>query len=228
MKKKKTKYSKNKPNPKTHPNRVKRLNLRDKQKKALKRIEKNILKQPSSKKDKLKPKKIKIQKLTNNPLFNNFLNWEGDKHTIDGMLSKIKDSFENESDKEIVNKKIKDIDSNYLDNLSSFQIVFKRYVLQTIDGQDISDEFLVWLNNAYNYLEETVENYRDDEYREVSISSADGKWFEAIVCYNFIMTFNFFGSAIMKHCPVCKSFFCHKGKYARYCSESCKESGMKK
>ncbi|MDB4330320.1 hypothetical protein N9948_01215 [bacterium] len=209
------------------PNKVKIEKKREKLRKTLKQAEKKILNPTPDYKKQLKPKKIKTNKLTDNPLFIRFLNWQGDKHSIDLFLDRIIFSFESEEDKEIVSRKKEDITDVYLDNLSAFQQALKKNVLETIKGKDISEFFLTWLNNAFNYLDETVEEYINDEIRTISIKDPEGKWFEGVICYNFIMTFNYFGVDILKNCPVCKSFFCHKGPYARYCSDSCKDRGKK-
>lgn len=177
---------------------------------------------------KIKPK-IKVNKLNTNPLFVNFLNWKGDKYSIEKILYGVMESFDRYEDKEIVNKKIANLNDDYLNNLSNFQKSFKKNILEFFNNNyTISDLFLKWLSNSYKYLEEKVDYYLNDEYRSISIKDSDGRWFEALICYNFIMSHNYFGSEVMKQCPICSSFFAHKGKYARYCSESCKELGIKK
>jgi len=171
---------------------------------------------------KIKPK-IKTTKLDRNPLFVQFLNWARDKLTIEQILERVGKSF---VDKE--NKKIVDnfkLDNEHLIRLDNFQNVFQDYILQFIKEKDISDEFLTWLNSAFNYIEESVTSYDNNEIRQLSIKNPDGRWFEGIICYNFILTYNFFGFEIIKVCPICKKFFAHKGKWAVYCQESCKEEG---
>jgi hypothetical protein len=174
--------------------------------------------------------KIKENKLGSNPLFIKFLNWKGDKYHIENLLKNVQDNFDNIKDKEIVQSKLEDLDDDYLSNLSNFQNVFKKYILELINNKGvIGDQFLTWLSNCYKYIDEQIDTYLNDEYRNISIKEDVGdRWFESIVCYNFIMTHNYFGGEIIKNCPLCSSFFAHKGKYARYCSESCKEISIEK
>lgn len=171
--------------------------------------------------------KIKVNKLSHNPLFIKFLNWSGDKFTIENLLKGLQDSFELDSDKDTVKSTLLNLDESYLSNLDNFKKKFVSYVFNTITNQNASEEFLAWLSNSYKYIEEEIDNHHNNEIRKVHIKDPEGRWFESLICYNFIMTFNNFGVEIIKKCP-CSKFFSHKGKYAKYCSEECKSKGMKK
>lgn len=172
--------------------------------------------------------KIKSSKLTHNPLFTKILNWEGDKYAIEETLNNLLSQFQEESDQQIIRDKIKTLDSEDLDYLSAFQASFKKHIISAVSSKSISEDFILWLNNAYKYIEEKVEKYINDETRHIKIKDPKGRWLEAVFCYNFIMTFNYFGIEIIKFCPICGKCFAHKGKYARYCGEECKEKGIKK
>jgi hypothetical protein len=174
--------------------------------------------------------KIKENKLGSNPLFIKFLNWKGDKYLIENLLISVRDSFEDIKDKNKVENKLNNLDDTYLSNLSNFQNVFKKYILELIDSKGVvGDQFLVWLSNSYKYIDEQVDTYLNDVSSKISIRENDlDRWFESVICYNFIMTHNYFGGEIIKKCPICSSYFAHKGKYARYCSESCKEINLEK
>ena len=84
------------------------------------------------------------------------------------------------------------------------------------------------MSNGFKYINERVNSYAKDEEHSVTITDPEGRWLEGIIIYNFIMTFNYFGIKIIKKCPICSNFFSHKGKYAKYCSEGCKSTGMNK
>jgi len=172
--------------------------------------------------------KIRVNKLNHNPLFVKFLNWQGDLYGIGNIFEAVAQNFDEEKDQEIVSTKMKNLDEDYLNNLSNFQRVFKGHVLQAISAKGISEDFVSWMDNAFKYIEEKVVYYAKDESRSVTIKDAEGRWFEGLVVYNFIMTFNYFGADIIKQCPVCSGFFSHKGKYAKYCNDACKATGMKK
>jgi len=172
--------------------------------------------------------KIRVNKLNHNPLFVKFLNWEGDKYSMEKMLTDLSENFTDPKDSEVAKARVKDLDDDYLNSLSSFQKVFQGNVKQTISANGISKDFVAWMDNAFKYVEEKVSTYANDESRSIGIKDPEGRWFEGIIIYNFIMTFNYFGANIIKQCPVCSSFFSHKGKYAKYCSDGCKTTGMKK
>ena len=180
------------------------------------------------KKKKTKPK-IKETKLISNPLFIKFLNWGGDQYAIELLLKGILENFkEKEEQERIIQKKLKNLNNTFFTGLDKFKASFVKYVTEAISLQNISEEFLKFLNNSFKYISESVTTYANDVQRDVIIKDSEGRWFEALICYNFIMTFNYFGIRIIKKCPVCNAFFAHKGKYAKYCSGSCKETGGKK
>jgi len=172
--------------------------------------------------------KVKVSKLSHNPLFVKFLNWQGDKYSIENMFDTLAQSFEDSTDQEIVLDRLKNLNDEYLNNLSNFQKVFKGHILVTMGAKGISEDFVAWMDNAFKYVEERVSTYAKDESRSIGIKDGEGRWFEGIVIYNFIMTFNYYGADIIKQCPVCSDFFSHKGKYAKYCNDACKTTGMKK
>jgi len=75
-------------------------------------------------------------------------------------------------------------------------------------------------------LEEMVESTatsRTGETRHVNIKSADTPWVEAVVCYNLCLYIKAYGIKEIKQCATCLKFFTNKGKYAVYCSETCKK-----
>jgi len=170
--------------------------------------------------------KIKTTKLNENPLFINFLNWEGDKFKIEQLLINIKTDFQDSESKIIVDNKIKELSDKYLNALEIFQKQFRVYILDVISTQNLSEEFLIWLSNAFKYISDELKIYVKDEEHTSKIKDSNGKWFEGLVCNNFILTFNYFGSSIIKQCPICDKFFAHKGKYAKYCSDVCKQKGL--
>lgn len=171
--------------------------------------------------------KIKVNKLEHNPLFIRFLNWGGDKYFVEETLDRLAKQLDEASRPFAVSKK-DNLSDNYLNELSSFLKVFKDFLSESISKKDVSEQFVSWMGNSFKYITEEVSLRHKGEDRKITIKDPDGRWLEAILCHNFIMTHNYFGIEIMKICPVCKSFFCHKGRYARYCSDGCKEKGMKK
>ena len=168
---------------------------------------------------------IKANKLSQNPMFIKFLNWSGDKYSVELTIKSLEESFTSESDKKAVRETIPN--DEYLKDLDGFIKKFRIYMSAAILNKSVSDEFLAWLSNSFKYIQEEVSLYNNNETRSVHIKEPKGRWLEALICYNFIMTFNNFGMDIIKRCP-CSKFFAHKGKYAKYCCEECKSKGMKK
>jgi len=185
----------------------------------------NKIKKP---KKKVISPKIKVNKLNHNPLFIYFLNWEGDRYTIEKIIYRVLDQLDEKS-KKSVQSKIEDILSDsYLNNLSNFQKIFKINIDKAISIKEVSAEFVSWMNNMYKYISEKTVFENKCEERYIEIVNPEGKWLESLFCYNFIMVNNYFGIDIVKKCPICKKYFAHKGKYSKYCSEGCKEIGMRR
>ena len=170
--------------------------------------------------------KLNTTRLSENPIFIKFLNWKRDTYTIESLLKLLEESFIDSASKEVVHERLLSINEDFLNNLEGFQKNFQKYMDSLIYTKVISEEFLLFLNNAYKYIEDSVtKNINDIEHRAI-IKNKDGRWFEALICNNFILTFNYFGSSIIKRCPLCQDYFCHKGKYAKYCSDGCKTKGI--
>ena len=175
----------------------------------------------------IKPK-IKQNKLDYNPLFIRFLNWQRDKHSIEIFLTDIQASLNNETDIKIIRDRISNLTEDYLSELDKFKEKFESFIKGTISSKEVSPEFLTWLGNLNKYIQETVIQDNNDRSHLITIRDPAGKWFESLICYNFILTFNYFGCTIIKKCPICGSYFAHKGKYAVYCSDECKAKKVAK
>lgn len=171
--------------------------------------------------------KIKQNKLSINPLFIKFLNWQKDKYSIETILEGIK-RHALDTDKVIIQKKLNQLDESFFTNLDRFHTKFKKYIDVAIASKNLSDDFIQFLNLSFLYIKENVVTYLYNEERNVQITDPNGRWLEAFICYNFIQTFNYFTIEIIKKCPICGQYFCHKGKYAVYCSDGCKSLGVEK
>lgn len=60
-----------------------------------------------------------------------------------------------------------------------------------------------------------------------TIIGKDKPWVEAAICFNLTIFLKNQGQPLLKTCKVCKKIFVNKGKYATYCSDSCKAIGGK-
>jgi len=64
--------------------------------------------------------------------------------------------------------------------------------------------------------------------RAARIKDETSTWIEGYICYNLSLYIRTFGLDSLKMCKVCDKIFAHKGKWAVYCSDSCKSEGRKK
>jgi hypothetical protein len=118
---------------------------------------------------------------------------------------------------------------NNKNDLSIFHKDFKNAVEDLIDN-GITQRFK---NYVDSYMKPSLEEFFDSgignragERRYIAIKAPDTPWIEAIICYNLCIFIRAFGFSSIKKCSVCGKFFSHKGKYAKYCSESCKASSV--
>lgn len=155
------------------------------------------------------------------PLFIRFAN--GDSNASD-VIESLLSFTEDEKSKEIAEKaklNVKDMP------------VFKRdfsNLLTDVIENGISQKAINYLNS---YMKPSLMEFVDEkqlgrsgEKRWVTIKEEDTPWIEAIVCYNFCLFIRAFSLGSLKRCPVCLNFFSHKGKYAKYCSDTCKSKGQ--
>lgn len=117
-----------------------------------------------------------------------------------------------------------------LPDLTMFRKDFRSCLDDLIDN-GINNHFINYVNS---YMKPSLEEYvegssasRTGEKRRVVIKAEDAPWIEAMVCYNMSIYIRVYGITDIKHCPNCGNFFSHKGKYAKYCSDICKENSGK-
>jgi len=127
-------------------------------------------------------------------------------------------------------KKIAEESLTNIPDLTMFKRDFRNCIDDLIDN-GINNQFINYLNS---YMKPSLEEYiegsnasRTGEKRSVEIKASDAPWVEAMVCYNMSLYIRVYGISEIKHCPNCGNFFSHKGKYAKYCSDICKENSSK-
>ena len=154
------------------------------------------------------------------PLFISFLN--GRINAVEVINSVLNNSKDERTLEIAQNQKDKKND------LSIFRKDFRSAVEDIIDN-GINQKFI---NYVDSYMKPSLEEFSDpntgsrsNESRYITIKAEDTPWIEAIICYNMCIFIRAYGISSIKKCSVCGTFFSHKGKYAKYCSESCKASG---
>jgi hypothetical protein len=159
--------------------------------------------------------------MRNEPLFIRYANGLVEASYI--IQSFIESNLDNKS-KEIAEKALKSPP-----DLKLFKKDFRNLLIDIIDN-GINKQAINYINNYMKpSLEEIVEGgtNRAGEKRQIILKAEDTPWVEAIVCYNLTLYIKMYGIPEIKLCPVCSKFFSHKGKYAKYCSDTCKSSGGK-
>jgi hypothetical protein len=154
------------------------------------------------------------------PLFIKFLNGQiTHAQIIDSVLGTSKD----QRSKDIAEGK-----RGAPTDLSIFREDFRNVVIDLIDS-GINQRVINYIDSYMKpSLEEFIEpnqGSRMNESRYISIKADDAPWMEAIFCYNLCIFIKVYGFSDIKQCSNCGKFFSHKGKYAKYCSDSCKSVG---
>ncbi len=115
-----------------------------------------------------------------------------------------------------------------LPDLSIFRKDFRKALTDIIDN-GVNNQFINYVNS---YMKPSLLELVSDENRQnvgerrgIILKAADTPWIEAIICYNLSLYVKAYGLQELKQCPVCMKFFSNKGKYAKYCSDSCKKAG---
>lgn len=157
------------------------------------------------------------------PLFIRFAN---EPLNIPGLLNSLLKQIEDEGSRKII-----EAAKDNIPDLKVFRTDYKNMLTDLIENginQDIK-------NYVNSYMKPSLEEFVDDspgsrsgEHRMIVIKAADTPWIEAIICYNLCLYLKVYGLSELKKCPVCSKFFCHKGKYGKYCSDSCKSQGFNK
>ena len=99
--------------------------------------------------------------------------------------------------------------------------------------EGVGEEFKAFVNH---YMQEsieedvTVKSTRLGENRSqiAKVKDENAPWIQGFICYNLCLYIKAYGLDDLKKCRVCGKLFCHKGKYAVYCSDLCKSKKAKK
>jgi len=155
------------------------------------------------------------------PLFVRFANGDANPADVVGAMS----SSKHEESAAIAKTAVES-----LPDMLQFKTDF-REMLADLSDNGVSRRIVNYVDSYMKpSLEEFVESPaggRAGETRWVSIKADDAPWPEAVVCYNMCIYLKMYGVRSFKMCPVCKKFFTHKGKYAKYCSGDCKQAGTR-
>ena len=135
------------------------------------------------------------------------------------IIHSFKESSQDEPSIEIANDAIEKVP-----DISLFIKDFREVIEDLIDN-GVNQRVINYINS---YMKPSLSEVLDSsggERRWIYLKDAKAPWVEAIVCYNLSLYIKAFGLDTIKNCPVCSKFFTHKGKYSKFCSESCKGQG---
>jgi len=159
---------------------------------------------------------------SNDPLFIRFAN---DRISAVGIMETFLSTTKCEKTKEIVSSFLEEEEPD----ISQFRADFQNCLEDIIDKG--ADPYVRGYLN--NYMEPALLEFKEEssfsssgnQSQWVGIRKEDAPWIEALVCYNLCLFIKGMDWRHIKRCPVCQTFFCNKGKYAKYCSDSCKTRG---
>jgi hypothetical protein len=156
------------------------------------------------------------------PLFLKFVN---DQCSTEEVVHRFLESCKDEKTEYVLRGLI---DSGEFPNIEAFRRDFAGLLEDLIDNGPIPPV----KSYLSSYMEPSLIEYGNEsatggtgfEDRWIGIRQENSPWIEGLVCYNLCMYLKGFGGKDLKRCPVCKTFFNHKGPHAVYCSNACKQS----
>lgn len=117
-------------------------------------------------------------------------------------------------------------------DLEEFRKELEEAVRDLID-RGLNEELKSFVNH---YMEGSliedidVKNVREGQNRSqvARIADPDSTWIQGLICYNLSLYIKAYGLEDLKSCKECSRVFAHKGKWAAYCSDTCKNLGKNK
>jgi hypothetical protein len=159
------------------------------------------------------------------PLFVKFLNSKISEEYVTNLLEKLGSVFNDESDKVSVNERKESFKEHHLEAFRLVQKKFKDHIDHIMNFKKFDKDFGQWANFYLSSLREIKEeDKKGNIQRFVKIGDANGDWITGIILYNFSLFCKYYGTDLLKNCQSCGSYFTIKGKYAKFCSDSCKKS----
>lgn len=167
-----------------------------------------------------------VDKVTNrgnqNPLFLRFLNRDITARDIVQIASRSEDA----STSAIAAKAL-----DRPPDLTEFHQELEEAVRDLV-AEGLGEEFKAFVNY---YMEPSLEEDAQSETNpfgenrscSARVKDAHSPWVQGLICYNLCLYIKAFGLDELKACKVCGKIFSHKGRYAVYCSDSCKASKNK-
>lgn len=155
-----------------------------------------------------------------------FVRWANGKVSEMDIARSLLELTRSDETKEIIGDAI----SSGLPDLSQFREDFQYMLTDLIESGGPGPRGSPIRQYMNDYTSCSIEDHPERDGRGrggsednwLSIKEAGSPWLEGVVCYNLLMFLYVGRLEDLKKCPVCNTFFEHKGKHAKYCSESCK------
>jgi|GEM_PF-2818269 len=151
-----------------------------------------------------------------NPLFLRYINKETSVTDLLLTLSRMNDKKTSEAATRLLNE-VPDLEEFHKELTDAVNDLVK-------DG--VSEEFKAFVNHYLESLEEDLETkdtkFGENRTQTARIKNEEGPWLQGFICYNLCLYIKTFGMENLKRCRVCGKLFAHKGKWAVYCSDPCK------
>lgn len=158
------------------------------------------------------------------PLFIDFLNSIINEDFILAFLKRLELLFNDKEDKKCVQEFREVFKSHHLEGYRLTQTKFKDQMDYIINYGKFDHDFPGWANFYLASLRELKkEDAFGNEERFVQIGDPNGDWITGLILYNFSLFCKYYGTELLKKCPTCNKYFTTKGKYAKFCSKSCKK-----
>lgn len=153
-----------------------------------------------------------------NPLFLKFINREVG-------ISDILRSFANSPNSHTAEVAVRAMDK--VIDLDPFRVELEEAV-RDILKEGFGDEFKAFVNNYMepSLVEEQVVTQGplgESRVQIATVKDEDQPWVQGFLCYNLCLYLKAFGTDELKACKICSKLFSHKGKFASYCSDTCKK-----
>lgn len=157
------------------------------------------------------------------PLFITFLNTGLSKVFITDLLTRVEKLFTEPADKLAAKDFREELKDHHLEGYRLTQTKFKDHIDHIIKFKAFDKDFGSWANFYLSSLREIKrEDKQGNVERFVKIGDHHGDWITGLILYNFSLFAKAYSIDILKNCSRCNRYFTMKGKYAKYCSDKCK------
>jgi hypothetical protein len=98
--------------------------------------------------------------------------------------------------------------------------------VRDLSKSGLGEEFKAFVNHyMQSSITQTIDNektpFGENRLHSAFIKDPNSTWVEGFICYNLCLYIKAFGLDNFKSCKTCGTLFCHKGRWAVYCEDTC-------